>query len=477
MMLNEATRQFVCEHGDDDVRLLALQARALPDVDLPTALDQIRGRQTARQKLPSWAATDGIVYPPHLSMEQCSSEQTARYKAQLLARLLQSNFPMESAKNTKNRLLTTASHAYRWFIDLTGGFGIDFVAMAQAVSGFFGEENASNSSNRQTRCIYVEQNEHLCDLARHNFPLLGLPNAEIVCDTAENFLKKPSSFLAPPSSKLENFLKKASSLLAPPSSKIFFLDPARRDGHGNRTYALADCSPNVLEIRDELLKIADFIVLKLSPMLDWHRAVEELKTVSEVHIVSVANECKELLLVLKNEGLDDEKRSPLQVFCVNDRQQFSYEVGNVENRDFFVAETDFFDKKHLFVPNASVMKAGCFAELCERFQLAALAPNSHLFVSNEKTEKSPISSGGIDEKMHHFPGKIFQISAISSMNKRDLREKLRGMAQANIAVRNFPMKPEELRRRLKLREGGDNYLFATTLANGKHVLILCEHLV
>ncbi len=409
-MLNEATRQFVRLHAADDVRRLALQTHAAPDVDLPLALNQIRGRQIARQKLPSWAEIEEIAYPPHLSMEQCSSEQTAQYKAQLLARFVS----------------TFCKHAH--FIDLTGGLGVDFSFIAQALGA--------------CKAVYVERDAHLCELARHNFPLLGLPNAEIVCDTAENFPHQRSTVTHPPST-------------------ILFLDPARRDAHGNRTYALADCTPNVLEIRDELLKIADFIVLKLSPMLDWHRAVEELGNVSEVHIVSVANECKEMLLVMK--------RNPenLKIFCVNDQQLFSYEeTGTMAQKRAVPCISDvasLVGKSHLFVPNASVMKAGCFAELCEQFHLEALAPNSHLFVRVG------------DDKQEDFPGRKFQISAISSMNKREIREKLSGIAQANIAVRNFPMKPEELRRRLKMREGGDTYIFATTLADNKHVLIVCKH--
>lgn len=409
-MLNEATRQFVRLHADDDVRRLALQTHAAPDVDLPLALNQIRGRQIARQKLPSWAEIEEIAYPPHLSMEQCSSEQTAQYKAQLLA-----------------RFVSTFSKQVH-FIDLTGGFGVDFSFIAQALG--------------TCKAVYVERDAHLCELAHHNFPLLGLPNAEIVCDTAENYLHQCSTVTHPPST-------------------ILFLDPARRDAHGNRTYALADCTPNVLEIRDELLKIADFIVLKLSPMLDWHRAVEELGNVSEVHIVSVANECKEMLLVMK--------RNPenLKIFCANDQQLFSYEeTGTMAQKRAVPCISDVVslaEKSHLFVPNASVMKAGCFAELCAQFHLEALAPNSHLFVRVG------------DDKQEDFPGRKFQISAISSMNKREIHEKLSGIAQANIAVRNFPMKPEELRRRLKMREGGDTYIFATTLADKKHVLIVCKH--
>ena len=342
-----------------------------------------------------------------------------------------------------------SSHGDCWLLDLTGGFGVDFVAMAKALSDFSSRTN----DFRQNRFVYVEQNARLCDLARHNFPLLGLPDVEIVCDTAEKFLSSPN--------------------IQHPSPTIIFLDPARRDAHGQRTYALEDCTPNVLEIRDQLFKIADlptashgdrwFIVVKLSPMLDWHRAVEELKTVSEVHIVSVANECKELLLVVQK------KAQKTRIFCVNDHQSFSYDDENNEKTVPCIAETAFLSEKNLlFIPNSSVMKAGCFAELCDRFSLASLAPNSHLFVKIDESSA---------EKNDDFPGKIFQISAISSMNKRDLRDKFKDIDRANIATRNFPMKPEELRRRLKLREGGDNFVFATTLADGKHVLILCKHAV
>ncbi|MBR5635040.1 MAG: SAM-dependent methyltransferase, partial [Prevotella sp.] len=208
---------------------------------------------------------------------------------------------------------------------------------------------------------------------------------------------------------------------------------------------------------------------KLSPMLDWHRAVEELKTVSEVHIVSVANECKELLLVVQK------KAQKTRIFCVNDHQSFSYDGENNEKNVPCIAETAFLSEKNLlFLPNSSVMKAGCFAELCDRFHLTSLAPNSHLFVKIDESSAAKIDESST-EKIDDFPGKIFQISAISSMNKRDLRDKFKDIDRANIATRNFPIKPEELRRRLKLREGGDNFIFATTLADGKHVLILCKH--
>ena len=232
---SEATIAFIRQNADADVRQLALRGTKDPEVDLPFALDQIAGRQTARHKLPSWAAIDGIVYPPHLSMEQCSSEQTARYKA----RLIGSGGTM---------------------VDLTGGFGVDFSFLAR---GF-------------QRAVYVERQEQLCAIARENFRLLGLSQAEVVCADSTDYLQTMSPV------------------------DFIYADPARRDNHGARTYGISDCTPDVLALRDLLLSKARRVLLKLSPMLDWRKAVSDLgeQYVREVHIVSVGNECKELLLLL-----------------------------------------------------------------------------------------------------------------------------------------------------------------------------------
>ena len=211
-MMNEASIEFVRRHRDDDVRTLALQARRSSDVDLPWALDQIQGWQTARRKLPSWAAIDGIVYPPHLSMEQCSSEQTAIYKCDIVNRLPQS--------------------CRKTLIDLTGGFGVDFAFMARHFD----------------QAIYVERLENLCQTARHNFDLLGLSHARVINAEAERVLNE-----------LNN----------EPASTLLYLDPARRDINSSRTYAIADCTPNVLELKNQLLEVAHYVLIKLSPMLDW----------------------------------------------------------------------------------------------------------------------------------------------------------------------------------------------------------------
>ncbi len=420
--MNEATRLFALAHANDDVRRLALAGCRDAEVDLTAALQQIQGRQTARRKLPSWAACDAVVYPPHLNLEQCSSEQTARYKLALVQRLL------ASLGGTRGRGKVNS------LVDLTGGFGVDFTLMAQAFD----------------EALYVEHNEALAAIASHNLPLLGIHHARSVCCDSVATLHTLSH------------------------ATLIFLDPARRDTHGSRTYAIADCTPDVLSLRDELLSKADYVLLKLSPMLDWRKAVSDLglQHASEVHIVSVSNECKELLLVLQQEA------PSLTLFCVNDDQQFTLSVPRTRSftpsaprtRSVCCCTTatpppitlapHSFPLTHLYEPNASIMKAGCFEELSARFPVAQIAPNSHLFTSSEAVDG--------------FPGRSFRIEAITTMNKSDLRQALQGTERANITTRNFPLTPQQLRQRLKLKDGGDTYIFATTLSDATHVLFLCS---
>ena len=399
-LLNEATRAYIQRHREEDVRQLALKGAGKGEVDLPLALQQIAGWQTARRKVPTWAACDGLLYPPHLNMEQCSSEQTARYKASLL--------PSPSSLNAPRSTLNAPPST---FIDLTGGMGVDFYFMSQ---GF-------------EQRIYVEQQEHLCELARHNFALLGL-DCTVVCGSAADTLSQ---------------LNHAS---------VIYLDPARRDLPGARTYALEDCTPNVLELLPSLLAKADRIILKLSPMLDWHKAVDDLGCVSEVHIVSVHNECKELLLVLQQEPSDS-----LRLVCVNDDAVFETSPSVGLKRPQREAPVD---PSYLYEPNASIMKAGCFDEIADFYQVSELSANSHLFVSTQE--------------ITDFPGRSFRVEAVTTLNKQELKTALQGIDRANITVRNFPMSVDGLRKRLRLKDGGDVFLFATTMSNGEHRLFVCR---
>ena len=404
-MMNEATREFVRKHREDDVRLLALRGTKDPEVDLAFALQQIDGHRRALEKLPSWATVEGIVWPPHLSMEQCSSEQTARYKAEVVG-------------------------SGGSFVDLTAGFGVDAAFIAQ---GF-------------QKAVCVELQPELCAISSENFQLLGLHQIEVVNGNGVDYLHTM------------------------PPADLIFIDPARRDEHGGRTYGIADCTPNVLDFIDELLAKAQRVMIKLSPMLDWRKAVEDIgrQHVSAVHIVSVNNECKELIIEVML------SRKETKVVCVNllsdgSRECFEFDADAPSPKEpsypscvpSLASDQRSSALSHLlYVPNASVMKAGCFDWVASRYGVVQADRNSHLFLS--------------DREVDGFPGRGFIVEKVSSMNKRDLKESLAGVTHANIAVRNFPLSVADLRKRLKLQDGGDTYIFATTLENLGHRLLICR---
>ncbi len=511
-IMNQATLDFIRQHQDDDVRQLAFLGSKYPEVDMPFALDQIRGRKMARVKLPRWASIDGIIYPPHISMEQCSSEQTALYKAELAARLLglspsssengeekekesenasnlhlseicefagkgavDSEFAKNEATCKKQQILTESKENVNeikeephegdfseetGFVDLTGGFGVDFSYIASRLG---------------MKSMYVERQAHLCEAAKENFGRLGLKNAivkngdgiEVLHSFASKKEAAASESLGITEDQSQSLLKTNLGL------KLIFIDPARRDDAGNKVVSLKDCTPDVTLLQEEMLSKADYVIIKLSPMLDWHRAVSELNCVKEVHIISVNNECKELLLVLsaRNKGKMEASSADgaagevkhagnLRIYCDNDAQSFVCEESDMETSSVKIAPSTLEEMQYLYEPNASLMKAGCFGVLSGRYDARMLSKNSHLFVS-----QAPIEA---------FPGRSFRIIAISSFNKKELKRHLSGITKANIATRNFPLSVAELRKRLKLKDGGETYIFATTLSDESHVLVITE---
>ena len=398
------TQEFITQNLDADIRDLALRHAGRTDIDLPYALDQIAGRRTAQTKLPTWAATDGIIYPPHISMEQCSSQQTAMYKAKVAQRLI-AELPVLPVLPPNPTTL----------IDLTGGFGVDFSFLAPLFD----------------KAVYIERQSHLCDLSRHNMAALGITQAETVCGDCAQIIGEISH------------------------ATMIYADPARRSASGGRTFAISDCTPDVLAMRETLLDKADFTMIKLSPMLDWRKAAADMGShVGEVHIVSAGNECKELLLVMSRKftGLE-------RIYCVNDDQTFSFTPSQTSQQSL-TSQLSPAPPAYLYEPNASLMKAGCFALIEQRYACRQISRDSHLFLSSE-----PIPS---------FPGRGFAIRAITTMNKRELKAALGGTGQANVSVRNFPMTADALRKKLKLKDGGDTYIFGTTTADSRHVLIICE---
>lgn len=382
--MNETTRQFIREHLNDDVPTLALK-KAPVGIDFSLALRQIEARQLLQKKVPSWSRNDDLLFPVRLSIEQCSSEATARYKAGLLQG--------DS------------------FADLTGGLGIDTFFIAQQF----------------TKADYVERQSELCELARHNYEVLGA-NIEVHNATAEEYLNHCSSV------------------------DCLYLDPARRDVYGRKLVGIGDCTPNVAELQNLLLQKARRVMIKLSPMLDISKALEELHCVSDVHVVAVNNECKELIFILERDYLGSPVLHCANLSTSQPTLRFTFE----QEHDCPLRLAD--EPQHyLYEPNAAVMKTGAYKWVSECFGVLKLHKNSHLYTS--------------ETLVHNFAGRIFEVEDWADYNKKVKSTLLAGVDKANLAVRNFPLSVDELRKALKITEGGEVYLFATTLRDGRKVMI------
>ncbi len=387
MALYPELTSFIQANRNEDVQRLALREQKNLGDRLPYVLNQIAGWQKAKEKIPTWATINGIIYPPHLSMEQCSSEPTAAYKATLV----------EGDS----------------FTDLTGGFGVDFSFIARNFKA----------------ATMVERRDELCEIAEHNMPEIGLTHAKVINGDGIAYLKEMSPV------------------------DVIFIDPARRDLQGRKTVSIADCEPNLLEILDLLHSKAKKILIKYSPMLDISLAVKELGHVESVHIVSVENECKELLFLLS------EHNEETTYHCVNLSKKgdihFTFTLNEERNA---TQQQAALIGEYLYEPFSSILKAGAYKTISERFKAEKLDTSSHLYTS--------------DEIIQDFPGRKFRVIGTFSMNKRELKEHLQGISHANIAVRNFPLSANELKSKLKLKDGGETYLFATT-HRGNRVIVKC----
>lgn len=397
-VLSPETIKFITEHRKDDVRTLALKAKSFPEIDMNEAVTQIAGRQIAEKKIPSWADIDGIIYPKHLSMEQCSSEITARYKATLV----------------KGDTL----------VDLTAGLGVD----------------CSFISRQFKHAHYVEKNKDLCEIAKNNFNVLGLNHIEIHNTDGIEFLKEMSP------------------------ADCIFMDPARRDNNGGKTVAIQDCEPDVTKIEKLLVEKSRICMIKLSPMLDIHNALKELKFIHSLHIVSVNNECKELIIIISsNSESADNTENNIKISCeqlVNNSSSQHFEFTYSEEKNTEIGYTDSIGN-YLYEPGAAILKAGPFKLLSTRYGVKKLHPNSHLYTSDDIVD---------------FPGRKFKVIETSTFGKKELKAFLKDLEKANITIRNFPSNVADLRKKLKLKEGGEIYIFATTLFSGEKVLIKCKSL-
>ena len=330
-MANNLTEQFIREHLTTDVRTLALSAH--PDgVDMQYALTQISGWQAARTKVPLWAATEGITYPKHLSLEQCTSQYIAQYKASLIDELIGQKFKMA---------------------DLTGGLGVDC---------FFISSSAA-------RTCYNEMSADLCDCARVNFKALGRPEIEISCGSAEDFISHQQ----------------------PDSLDFIYLDPARRGDAGRKLISISDCQPDTVLLQQDLLRIAPNVMVKLSPMLDISRALTELKHVSHVFIIGLEGECKEITLLMQR-GFDAEPT----ITAVDIKSDGTPEtaVSSAKSIDAAlpqpIADPDWLQPgTYISEPSAPYMKSALFRTIAAQTGTAQLHPDTHLFWSKEKPEFFP----------------------------------------------------------------------------------------
>lgn len=396
-MTNE---EFIKQHRNENPLSLALK-KAPEGIDLQWCLRQIEGYGVAKKKLPEWTKTDNIWFSPRLSMEQCSSETTARYKQAIAERL-----------------------GCKVLIDLTGGFGIDFSYMARNM------ENA----------FYIEQQEVLCNIASHNFPLMGLQNIKIYNTACEEFWNQHVSDSTTAEKQREKIL--------------IYLDPARRNNKGKKVFSINDCTPDVTLLQDSLLENSAYIMLKLSPMLDIAQARRQLKDISEIHIVSVKGECKELIFVMSK---DSDRQ---HYYCVNletDEAPFTSDISATTEQAEIAIPSEITEGAFLFEPNASIMKAGVQNAFARRHNLKKLHPMSNLFLGKE-----PIQD---------IPARQFIIERMSDFQKGNLKSFMQDIRQANLTIRNFPSTVEDLKKRLKIKDGGNIYLFATTLSDDTHVLI------
>ena len=298
--------------------------------------------------------------------------------------------------------------------DLTGGFGIDALSFAQSFQ----------------ICHYVEPQQSLCDIMAFNSKLLHLDHIQIHQSIMEDFIQKMDGL------------------------DVIYADPSRRDTHGSRVVGLEDCSPNILLYKDLLLRKSCLLMLKLSPMLDIKRALAQLPETCEVHVVAVDGECKELLFLLSKNKTEDVKfvtanlkNDQCEQFCFTAREE-------AEALPRYAKEV----KKYLYEPNAAILKAGAFKSLAVRYGLEKLHPHTHLYTS--------------DTQLETFPGRCFQVVKVLSV--KDALQLKNEMSKANVSVRNFPLSADELRKKLKLADGGEVYLFGTTIEKDRKVVMLCQ---
>ncbi|HEU5292748.1 MAG TPA: SAM-dependent methyltransferase [Cyclobacteriaceae bacterium] len=376
-LLQPEVQQFILEHENDDEKNLILKHRTIHGVPSSAIAEQIIGRRKAKAKLPLYYVTPGIIYPPGLNLEQSSSQETAVFKANTLHSIVGPD---------------------KTLADLTGGLGID--------SLFF--------SRTFNKVCYIEPNSRLLSVAQHNHEILQAKNIDYYNSTATDFLKSLREKVG-----------------------CVFIDPSRRSNSNQKVFRLSDCEPNVLELVEEVFQKTDFLLIKTAPLLDILQGAKELKNVEKVWVVSVNNECKELLFLCRK----DFEGEPV-IVAINlqtDQPELEFKLSEEKETTATFSEP----LTYLYEPNASVLKAGAFKLVSEKFLVLKLHPSTHLYTS--------------DNLIKNFPGRIFKIIKPVKADPKSLKEFFTE-GNANVITRNYSLTPEELKKKTKLKDGGEHYL-------------------
>jgi 16S rRNA G966 N2-methylase RsmD len=390
-ILRPEVQQFIRDHLQDDPFVLSLQSRKYAGIPVALAADQIRSRQKLRDKVPLWAEHEQLVMPPPLSVEQCTSQAAAEYKAQHM-------------------------HG-RIFIDLTGGAGVDTYFLGRHFQEVY----------------YVESNENLAAIARHNFHMLAMHHVQVVPQPAEHFLAQWQG-----------------------DADLIYIDPSRRTTDQRKVFRLEDSTPDLRVVLPQALQKARKVMMKLSPMADITDVLRQLHGVQKVTVLAIRNECKELLLYAARLGqLESVEAVNIQADGI--RQTFTF------HPDEEAAAKVVFDmpQQYLYEPNAAVMKSGAFKLVAERYGLAKLHPHSHLYTSHVLQED--------------FPGHIYRILQVTRPEAKAVRKVIE-TNKAHLVTRNFPMKTAVLQKKLGIEEGGFYFLYATTLVDQSRAILVCTRL-
>ena len=385
LQLDHKIQEFINSQMNSSASDIMLKASSYHDWDMKAIVQQLVGKQIAKKKLPTWFQNNEVLYPVRLSMEQCSSEATAKYK-------------------------TTIINSGRG-IDLTGGFGVDTFFL----------------SKKSESLIYCERNKDLALLVTNNLKVLNQYNCKLYVGDGVEYLKNINKI------------------------DWIFIDPSRRK-ESQRVFRLDDCEPNVIDLIDLFFDKAEHVLIKTSPLLDIRQTLCDLKSVKEVHVIAVNNDCKEVLYLLEKDFTGE-----TQIFCVNlkkeHKEEFLFTLS--EEREALSLYSE--PLEYIYEANAAIMKAGAFKSIASKHELYKLHKHSHLYTSQKLISE--------------FPGRRFNVKEVLNPDKKSLTKLPK---KANLACRNYPHKVDVLKKKLKINDGGNDYIFATTLKGEQLKLIVCE---